>query len=92
MLDSEDFELSPAIKLQYLQRRRAELNRFKTMNEVQKIEFAQQIGHKIAGSARSFGFKNLEPVAREMEHLKLFEYEKCQILIDSFENILTRYC
>lgn len=89
-IDSEVFELSNEMKSTYLNRRIEELNRLKQMSDGEKIVFAQDIGHKIAGSAQSYGFIDLEPIAREMEKLKSSEIDKCRRLIDSFEDCVTR--
>lgn len=89
-IDNEVFEMSREMKLTYLNRRIEELNSFKKMNDNEKIVFAQYIGHKIAGSAQSYGFIELEPIAREMEKLKSTEIEKCRRLISSFEECIAR--
>ena len=90
MLDIEVFEMSDEMKFTYLSRRIDELNSFKRMNDSEKIVFAQNIGHKIAGSAQSFGFLELEPIAREMESLKSHDIDKCRRLIDLFEASINR--
>ena len=87
---SEVFELPNEMRIVYLNRRIEELNKFKTMNDAEKLVFAQYIGHKIAGSAQSYGYLDLEPIAREMEKLKSTEIDKCRRLIDSFKECLTR--
>ena len=90
MLDVEMFELSDEMKSNYINRRLEELNEFKKMNDVQKVQFAQHIGHKIAGSAQSFGFLELEPIAKEMERLRSTDVEKCRQLVDSLEKCVAR--
>lgn len=88
--DTDVFEVSAEMKSNYINRRFEELNDFKKMTDVQKVQYAQHIGHKIAGSAQSYGFLELEPIAREMEKLRSTEVEKCRQLIDSLEKCVAR--
>ena len=90
MLDIDMFELSDEMKSNYINRRIEELNEFKKMTDLQKVQYAQHIGHKIAGSAQSYGFLELEPIAREMERLRNTDVEKCRQLIASLEKSVTR--
>ena len=91
MLDLDTFELSNEMKSTYLNRRREEFNSFKAMNDAEKVAFAQKIGHKIAGSAQSYGFPDLEPIAKEMERLKSTEIDKCRRLLNSLEDTVANF-
>lgn len=89
-IEVDVFELPREMKMNYLNRRIEELNNFKKMSDSEKVIFAQLIGHKIAGSAQSYGFVELEPIAKEMERLKANEFEKCRRLISSFEEYVQK--
>lgn len=88
MLNPETFEMSQEMKVKYLERRRHEVINLKKMAEFEKIEPAQRMGHQMAGSAASFGFFELEPIARELEKLKSQDFEKCKALIEILDNMI----
>lgn len=51
----------------YLERRRQELVQFKNEAEAAAMQLAKKVGHQLKGNARSFGFEELEIVAKNFE-------------------------
>lgn len=55
------------IRERYLKRRRADLERCLYLFEVNNLLELKGIGHRIKGSAASFGFHELSKIARDIE-------------------------
>ena len=61
-------EISPEAKQKYLERRRSSVVVLEHAIEHHEEEVLKTIGHQLKGNARVFGFDDLEPIARELEH------------------------
>jgi HPt (histidine-containing phosphotransfer) domain-containing protein len=90
MQDADTFELSDEMKANYINRRIEELDEFKKKTDSQTVQFAQEIGHKIAGTAQSYGFSEFESIAKNMERLRPTEIDNCRKLIDSLNDCVIR--
>lgn len=66
-------EIPTELAQNYLRRRLADLDSLEKALLQQDFEVCEEIGHRLKGSARTFGFKDLERVASSLEEDALNE-------------------
>lgn len=78
-------EISSELATNYINRRIKDLEYLQTALEDEDFVICEQIGHRLKGSAATFGFQELQQVATQLEvHAKEEDIESLTLDVDEF--------
>ena len=83
-------KISDDMKLRYLQRRKSDLASLAQAFDSGDYEMFAMVGHQLKGNATTFGFDDLEKIARELEAAgKTESRDEARRSLDSLEQWLS---
>jgi HPt (histidine-containing phosphotransfer) domain-containing protein len=66
-MDSEFLEIPADARQRYIERRKTDLETLRTALRTRNFDEFKRIGHQLKGNAATFGYKDLEQVAIQLE-------------------------
>jgi HPt (histidine-containing phosphotransfer) domain-containing protein len=86
----EDVFITKQVKTQYIERRKKDLDSLKRNLESKESAEFKRIGHQLKGNASTFGFLELEKIAKDLEKAgENKDWSEAQHQIELFEKWLS---